>query len=133
MEKLIACFSEIYYLIHVLYHSNDCYTFIYAVARIALVKPDKARGVEDVILRAAQTGQIVEKVACCYMDTINFFTLPHNSYRSLYMHFIPSDWNDLRLTSNEFLFCNIGIWGETYIPTWTNQYPDKQRNQSYSK
>lgn len=109
MEKLIACFSEIYYLIHVLYHSNDCYTFIYAVARIALVKPDKARGVEDVILRAAQTGQIVEKVACCYMDTINFFTLPHNSYRSLYMHFIPSDWNDLRLTSNEFLFCNIGI------------------------
>ena len=32
------------------------------VARIALVKPDKARGVEDVILRAAQMGQIVEKV-----------------------------------------------------------------------
>jgi len=32
------------------------------VARIALVKPDKARGVEDVILRAAQTGQIAEKV-----------------------------------------------------------------------
>ncbi|XP_010538241.1 PREDICTED: programmed cell death protein 5 isoform X3 [Tarenaya hassleriana] len=33
------------------------------VARIALVKPDKARGVEDVLLRAAQTGQIVEKVS----------------------------------------------------------------------
>ncbi|PIN13815.1 Apoptosis-related protein/predicted DNA-binding protein [Handroanthus impetiginosus] len=33
------------------------------VARIALVKPEKARGVEDVILRAAQTGQIVEKVS----------------------------------------------------------------------
>ncbi|KAG8365595.1 hypothetical protein BUALT_Bualt18G0122100 [Buddleja alternifolia] len=33
------------------------------LARIALVKPDKARGVEDVILRAAQTGQIVEKVS----------------------------------------------------------------------
>lgn len=32
------------------------------VARIALVKPEKARGVEDVILRAAQMGQIVEKV-----------------------------------------------------------------------
>jgi DNA-binding TFAR19-related protein (PDSD5 family) len=27
-----------------------------------LVKPDKARGVEDVLLRAAQTGGISEKV-----------------------------------------------------------------------
>lgn len=34
-----------------------------SVARIALVKPDKARGVEDVLLRAAQMGQISEKVA----------------------------------------------------------------------
>ncbi|XP_019190189.1 PREDICTED: DNA-binding protein DDB_G0278111 [Ipomoea nil] len=33
------------------------------VARIALVKPEKARGVEDVILRAAQFGQITEKVS----------------------------------------------------------------------
>ncbi|KAK6268531.1 hypothetical protein QUC31_012691, partial [Theobroma cacao] len=33
------------------------------VARIALVKPEKARGVEDVLLRAAQMGQIVEKVS----------------------------------------------------------------------
>ncbi|KAL3615168.1 hypothetical protein CASFOL_040829 [Castilleja foliolosa] len=33
------------------------------LARIALVKPDKARGVEDVILRAARTGQIAEKVS----------------------------------------------------------------------
>ncbi|KAI5670790.1 hypothetical protein M9H77_11154 [Catharanthus roseus] len=32
------------------------------LARIALVKPEKARGVEDVILRAAQMGQIIEKV-----------------------------------------------------------------------
>ncbi|CAK7350269.1 unnamed protein product [Dovyalis caffra] len=32
-------------------------------ARIALVKPEKARSVEDVILRAAQMGQIVEKVS----------------------------------------------------------------------
>lgn len=35
---------------------------VVAVARIALVKPEKARGVEDVLLRAAQMGQIVEKV-----------------------------------------------------------------------
>ncbi|CAA0832366.1 double-stranded DNA-binding family protein [Striga hermonthica] len=33
------------------------------VARIALVKPEKARGVEDVVIRAAQMGQIVEKVS----------------------------------------------------------------------
>lgn len=32
------------------------------VSRIALVKPEKARGVEDVLLRAAQMGQITEKV-----------------------------------------------------------------------
>ncbi|KAG1368092.1 DNA-binding protein [Cocos nucifera] len=33
------------------------------LARIALVKPDKARGVEDVLLRSAQMGQISEKVS----------------------------------------------------------------------
>ncbi|KAL3520174.1 hypothetical protein ACH5RR_018323 [Cinchona calisaya] len=33
------------------------------LARIALVKPEKARGVEDVILRTAQMGQITEKVS----------------------------------------------------------------------
>ncbi|XP_058095202.1 uncharacterized protein LOC131240767 [Magnolia sinica] len=33
------------------------------IARIALVKPEKARGVEDVLLRAAQMGQIAEKVS----------------------------------------------------------------------
>ena len=33
-----------------------------AVSRIALVKPDKARGVENMILAAAQRGQLGEKV-----------------------------------------------------------------------
>ncbi|KAJ3670702.1 hypothetical protein LUZ60_008128 [Juncus effusus] len=33
------------------------------LSRIALVKPDKARGVEDVLLRAFQMGQISEKVS----------------------------------------------------------------------
>ncbi|CAI9087918.1 OLC1v1022119C2 [Oldenlandia corymbosa var. corymbosa] len=37
--------------------------FVNSVARIALVKPEKARGVEDVIIRAAQMGQIAEKVS----------------------------------------------------------------------
>ena len=37
-----------------------------AVARIALVKPDKARGVENMILQAAQRGMMNEKarLAC---------------------------------------------------------------------
>lgn len=42
-------------------------TVILTVARIALVKPEKARGVEDMILRAAQMGQIVEKVPLCLL------------------------------------------------------------------
>jgi programmed cell death protein 5 len=33
------------------------------LSRIALVKPEKARGVEDVVIRAATTGQIGEKVS----------------------------------------------------------------------
>lgn len=33
-----------------------------AVARIALVKPDKARGVENMILNAGKRGQLGEKV-----------------------------------------------------------------------
>ncbi|KAK3430761.1 hypothetical protein EUGRSUZ_E02375 [Eucalyptus grandis] len=45
-------------------HSHFLLTaVIWTVARIALVKPEKARGVEDVVLRAAQMGQIVEKVS----------------------------------------------------------------------
>lgn len=45
-------------------------SFLSIVARIALVKPEKARGVEDVILRAAQMGQIVEKVQIQTLFTI---------------------------------------------------------------
>jgi DNA-binding TFAR19-related protein (PDSD5 family) len=41
------------------------------VARIALVKPDKAKGVEDVILRGAQYGQITEKVSEDYYSPLN--------------------------------------------------------------
>ncbi|KAK9811763.1 hypothetical protein WJX72_009653 [[Myrmecia] bisecta] len=33
------------------------------LARIALVKPEKARGVENILLQMAQRGQIVEKVS----------------------------------------------------------------------
>lgn len=43
----------------------DICCLIFSVARIALVKPEKSRGVEDVILRAAQMGQIIEKVTFC--------------------------------------------------------------------
>ncbi|GJP50796.1 hypothetical protein CLOM_g9959 [Closterium sp. NIES-68] len=33
------------------------------LARIALVKPEKARAVEDLIIRGAQTGQLAERVS----------------------------------------------------------------------
>lgn len=39
---------------------------LHAVARIALVKPDKAHGVENLILQMAQRGQIIEKVGTTY-------------------------------------------------------------------
>jgi Double-stranded DNA-binding domain len=55
---LSACYS----MLKVEYLKAWVHLYEMAVARIALVKPDKARGVEDVILRAAQTGQITEKV-----------------------------------------------------------------------
>eukprot|EP01132_Coremiostelium_polycephalum_P005984 gene5984-7455_t len=32
------------------------------MSRIAMVKPDKARQIEDMLIRSAQTGQISEKV-----------------------------------------------------------------------
>lgn len=34
-----------------------------AVARISLVKPDKARAIEDMLIQAARRGQIGEKVS----------------------------------------------------------------------
>jgi len=34
-----------------------------AVARIGLVKPDKAKGVENIVLQMAQRGQLNEKVS----------------------------------------------------------------------
>jgi DNA-binding TFAR19-related protein (PDSD5 family) len=36
-----------------------------AVSRIALVKPDKARAVENMILNMAQRGQLMERVRAC--------------------------------------------------------------------
>ena len=42
-----------------------------AVARIALVKPDKARGVENMILQAAQQGRISEKARTLPAQTLH--------------------------------------------------------------
>nr|GEY16783.1 DNA-binding protein [Tanacetum cinerariifolium] len=53
------------------------------LARIALVKPEKARGVEDVILRAAQMGQIAEKVIIlsrCMLFSSLMFSLMHELF-----------------------------------------------------
>lgn len=54
--------SACYFVLKVKYLKTWFHLCEMAVARIALVKPDKARGVEDVLLRAAQMGQISEKV-----------------------------------------------------------------------
>lgn len=45
-----------------------CFSFLslhfhFAVARIALVKPDKARAIEDMIINAARRGALGEKVS----------------------------------------------------------------------
>ena len=42
-----------------------------AVARIALVKPDKARGVENMVLQMAQRGQLTEKVRITHHKASN--------------------------------------------------------------
>ena len=52
------------------FYSKPCYfakfvclvLVFYVVARIALVKPDKARAIEDMIINAARRGAIGEKV-----------------------------------------------------------------------
>lgn len=57
-------------------HDSLIYDYLASiVARIALVKPEKARGVEDVLLRAAQMGQIVEKVR--WKAVVHESTLKH--------------------------------------------------------
>ncbi len=44
------------------------------LARIALVKPDKARGVEDLVLQAAQRGQIVERARPTQCTTLRMLS-----------------------------------------------------------
>lgn len=51
------------------------------------MKPEKARGVEDVVLRAAQMGQIVEKVFSCIISQ-SFYT---SLYNTLYVYHILSE------------------------------------------
>lgn len=57
-----------------------------AVARIGLVKPDKAKGVENMVLQMAQRGQLNEKViflerytmlSFSEVDIDHAYSLPH--------------------------------------------------------
>ena len=50
-----------------------------AVARIALVKPDKARGVENMVLQMAQRGQLTEKVRSTHHKVSN---MPGTSWKA---------------------------------------------------
>ncbi|KAF7803201.1 DNA-binding protein [Senna tora] len=69
MQELMArqgmlCFDLFLHFLDVTdIFASFLFLVIFVVARIALVKPEKSRGVEDVILRAAQMGQITEKVS----------------------------------------------------------------------
>lgn len=42
--------------------ASSLHVVLLAVSRIALVKPDKARSIENMILAAAQRGALAEKV-----------------------------------------------------------------------
>jgi len=55
---------EVYHsdLAHMFFIAAPVAVFAPAVARIALVKPDKARNVENMILAAAQRGALQSKV-----------------------------------------------------------------------
>lgn len=67
-DSMLVCYLRFNISLYFLHVTDTSILFclllssLHVVARIALVKPDKARGVEDVILRAAQMGQITEKV-----------------------------------------------------------------------
>ncbi|ETI53334.1 hypothetical protein, variant 3 [Phytophthora nicotianae] len=43
-------------------NSNCCGVSHYTVARIAIVKPEKARAIEDMVIQMAQRGQLAAKI-----------------------------------------------------------------------
>ena len=104
--------------------------FLWIVARIALVKPEKARGVEDVILRAAQSGQIAEKVhLCCFhwwmliQHMCSVIGLQIYSINDLlletYLNILWNSWKNWVFINNVFY---LGFWGEAHIIAWANQH-----------
>lgn len=64
MERSNAVQSAVYYSdhVHMVFTASPAAVIAPAVARIALVKPDKARNVENMILAAAQRGALQNKV-----------------------------------------------------------------------
>lgn len=92
------------------------------------MKPEKARGVEDVILRAAQMGQIAEKVWCIILISLSVLYFPHgfifSSQQSIYKSSSIKETKCLELQLS-------GFRGEAYFIVGTDQQPNNQADQSH--
>ena len=63
-------------MVHCVMHHSGC-AWADAVNRIALVKPDKSKGVENMVLQMAQRGQLNEKVSStCHVDDLAACEIP---------------------------------------------------------
>ena len=61
--------------------SYDVMTHLPAVNSIALVKPDKARMVESLLIQMARTGQLQGKVSTvCHMTAMCTHSVSHDSH-----------------------------------------------------
>lgn len=95
------------------------------VARIALVKPEKARSVEDVVLRAAQMGQIVEKVmsnvANSFVKYVCTFLLLASCFMLLASCFLHLDSMSEAILKNASF---SGFWRKAHNIVGTDQQPN---------
>lgn len=89
------------------------------------MKPDKARGVEDVILRSAQMGQIVEKVRIIH-NGVSMRQIWYCLFGSYYTCFMKGPANVFKMKKqqclNNKLF--VGFRREAHIIAGTYQQPN---------
>ena len=86
------------------------------------MKPEKARAVEDVILRAAQMGQIVEKVIYIY-NPVSVFPCHKNFTCTPGLYSVYADTIHLRVIEL-VCFPFTGFWGTAYNALGTNKQPN---------
>lgn len=105
------------------------YHIICAVARIALVKPEKARGVEDVLLRAAQSGQIAEKVSVTFFSSSTCIFFPFPDRKSILGNPVKESIDSKKEAMFDAFFAGFG--GKAHIIVGADQQPNNQTNQSH--